>query len=261
MFWIVIYTPHKVLYLYKNQTRVFSLEFVEELFFDIFYNGYYQHMWYVPALMVAILIVNWVLKSGNFKMATICAFVLYIVGIIGGMYANVRNNFIAKGILGVFKTTRNGVFFAFPLVLLGVFIHEIHKEYNNKIIYWAIGISIFINALEVFLVKSNNLSVEYSYGFTTFLVPTCVVLLATKKVNDCRNVLLDKLADFLQSYSMGVYYIHPLVIFVVMEIIELSNIEYRSVSMFVFLFAIVASIAIIGTMKRTLKNTKLNYFV
>ena len=93
-------------------------------------TGSYNHLWYLPALAVAVALVSWLLRKGVTPGRVLCiSFLLYCVGLLGQSWF-----FLLKPLEGtalfsvlrlyekIFTTTRNGVFFGFPFVALGMYL-------------------------------------------------------------------------------------------------------------------------------------------
>ncbi|SDX94687.1 acyltransferase family protein [Paenibacillus sp. CF384] len=116
---IVLYIPLNV---YKGY---FSDSFtVYSLIKDIVFDGTFYHLWYLPALMLGLLItyVLYQMKSMNAMLAI--AGGLYIVGLLGDSYYGIlpSGSVITQmyaGMFNVFDYTRNGFFYAPIFLALG----------------------------------------------------------------------------------------------------------------------------------------------
>lgn len=130
---------------------------------DFFFAGSYTHLWYLPATIVAVVMVALVKRNKiAYKIVFPIAFVLYGVGLLGQSYNGLLNLFIDnnaflrmiwEGMHLIIATTRNGVFFGFLFVLTGAYIAEKEWKYT-KGLFWAWASSMLLFFLEVFMLRS-----------------------------------------------------------------------------------------------------------
>lgn len=113
----------------------------------------------------------------------------------------------------VFITSRNGLFFGFPLIALGSLIEReesrIEGAYQDCLLFWG---ALMINMVEILFAHNANLVVEYSFGFTTFLVPLVMVAVLARKRDYSDKVLRSE--ELFRKYIMGLFYLHPLIVIV-----------------------------------------------
>ncbi|NIK70468.1 MULTISPECIES: acyltransferase [unclassified Paenibacillus] len=113
---IVLYIP---LNLY---TGYFSDSFTAySVIKDIVFDGTFYHLWYLPALMIGLLITCTMVRFLPMNAVLASAGLLYIVGLLGDSYYGILQNHaglahLYEGMFTVFDYTRNGLFYA-PIYL------------------------------------------------------------------------------------------------------------------------------------------------
>lgn len=91
---------------------------------DFFFTGSYYHLWFLPALMLAVPIVyGLIFRWGIWKSLGI-GMLLYLLGMAGNVYGDVLSQvpFLKQGFAmyqSIFVTTRNGLFFGPVFIVLG----------------------------------------------------------------------------------------------------------------------------------------------
>ena len=145
------------------------------------------------------------------------------------------------------------------MVLLGCWIFRKHRIQLSLIKVLAIStFFITLSICEVLFVSGNHLAIEYSYGFFTFLFPAFVAYrlnFVSQNIKACSfGCLCDK-------YTMGLYYIHPLVIMLLVELVPSSIESLKGWGMLRFISTLVGSFIILIVMKFIFKKTKLKKIV
>lgn len=136
LLWFVLYFPALVargIIDYKGQNLAFSiLSIVQEIIFKC-----PAYLWYLVALMVGVYPAVYLYQK-NKAIALSLATILYVIGCFGNTYLYLPGfSNIWEPYLCVFLTTRNGIFFAFPFLTLGIFLYGKKTEAltrRNKII-------------------------------------------------------------------------------------------------------------------------------
>jgi len=93
-------------------------------------TGSYNHLWYLPALAVAAALVGWLLRKGVSPGRVLgVSFLLYCVGLLGQSWFFLLRPLEGTALFSVlrlyekvFTTTRNGVFFGFLFVAMGMYL-------------------------------------------------------------------------------------------------------------------------------------------
>ena len=126
----LLYLAAIILYLPVN----FYKDYFKELkagtvFKDIFFDGTFYHLWYLPAAILGILICLFLIRITGEKAAFVISVILYLAGLPGDSYYGLTRQFsflgkIYDGLLQVFSYTRNGIFFAPVFLMLGCLIRD-----------------------------------------------------------------------------------------------------------------------------------------
>lgn len=126
--WTLIFLPLVIRgYYLKNMFNMLGLiEFLQNFFF----SGAYFHLWFLPALIMAIVFVFYSSKKLSNRSMIILALVLFIVGTLVDTYSFVSPLFNWAEYKAIFLTTRNGIFFGIPFVVIGKLIAE--KQYKPQ---------------------------------------------------------------------------------------------------------------------------------
>lgn len=175
------------------------------------FSGYF-HLWYLSALVVAVLLVGFALKK-SFKIRTIIVIgtLLYMIGLLGQSYFFLLKPLkefpmiweALKLVEKVILTTRNGVFEGVIYVSIGMVFA--YKKIIFNYMYAVIGFcfSMLLLSVEIFLTTSYELF--YGQHYYIFLLPTTFFLFYLVIHFDVKQ---SKVTDSLRMYSMLIYYIH-----------------------------------------------------
>lgn len=265
LFWIIIYFPHKMLFVVKHWNEQPLLEWIENTIVDVVYMGFYQHMWFIPALVMAIIFLEGAIIAKEhreyiWKIFSLFAVCLYFLGALAGMYGRSLN--LANCLNTVFGTTRNGLFFGIPSVMLGAALAKNENKITSirKFDLVVLGsLSIVLNIFEVCVCSYYKIVVEYSYGISTILFPLMIMIyLIRVKETELQWININRVAQICDDNSMSFFYLHPLVLIILNDVLN-----YIGIPSGILLFAGVCIGTGIGVfcLKMILKNTKLSKFV
>ncbi|MGL5541193.1 MAG: acyltransferase family protein, partial [Erysipelotrichaceae bacterium] len=87
-----------------------------------FYAGTYYHLWFIPGIITALLLMEWLLKRFSLKTIFWIATGLYLIGSYETYYYVWANPILQSGfdaLLSLFVTTRNGLFLGLFFVWVG----------------------------------------------------------------------------------------------------------------------------------------------
>jgi len=92
---------------------------------EIFFDGTFYHLWYLPAVILGCLLLVVLLRFCSPLTISAVVFVLYIFGVLGDSYYGLVSEvpffkIVYEGIFQVSSYTRNGIFFAPVFLWLGV---------------------------------------------------------------------------------------------------------------------------------------------
>lgn len=136
--WSIIYFPLFLL-IHRNSGIVDSLK-------EFIFIGSYYHLWFLPALIVALLI-NYLLRNISDKVLAIVFLFLFIIAVLSEPYHFlITDTIISKWFASykkIFLTFRNGVFFAPVYVFIGKQISILNRgnhSQSKKIILFTISL-------------------------------------------------------------------------------------------------------------------------
>lgn len=183
----LLYVIYTIIYLpqVKNEGRLECgwKRYIQE----VLLVGSYTHLWFFVALILAVILLYLVLNilKLNDKAIFVLACFLYCVGVMGNVYLSlIPKNLVFTNYIGLyykyFETTRNGIFFGFPLLAVGYLIKEnmngIEKRnYFKYTIVFFVGMIIetlvsvkytgFINRDMIFMILPTSISLFLAVCF------------------------------------------------------------------------------------------------
>lgn len=223
--------------------------FLVERVVNFFTIGSYFHLWYVVALIYALIIVTIVHKLAGERGIQVLAglgIVLMILGAFGSVYYPFGSNIPVLNLVydsEYYDVILKWFGMGLPYVSLGyivVKLNALEKVVTNKKIWIGWGITFAIYLLEIWFVVwkaayYDRCELMISVYFLTIM--NLLVLL--------RNPLpqYQKLANASRGISSFVYFSHPLVILVLQKGLELANMSIGSLSLY---FAVILITMVLG---------------
>lgn len=205
LIWSIIYLPLGIDYIGKEFSIPFFL-YPIALIVALVYIGTYFHLWYIPALILALCIVHWAMKHFRKRYILTISFLLILLGSLETYYGFIHTPFILNIVdryFGIFITTRNGIFFGLFYVAWGYFIAQkdawIHKTHHHGS---AMTIFFVLMVLEAFIIHgTNNLDSNILLMAAPFTI--CLFLY-------CRDVSLSWNLNYqkLRAYGSLYYFTH-----------------------------------------------------
>lgn len=189
----------------------------------VFFDGTYYHLWYLPAVMIGLLICFLLLRTlGGYAYAV--AAVLYAIGLFGDSYYGfvVKIPVISQiydGIFRISSQTRNGLFFAPLFLLLGyraaVGKKESSAKQNRRIFF----LSLCLMCAEGLWL---HLGTRQEHNSMYLFLPVCMtalfdLLLTGAAVWDVRR------GAFYKKGPMLFYFLHPMMILAVRAFAKLTK--------------------------------------
>lgn len=204
--WSIIFFPYAINY-FQNQH--FSLLFAPiALTVGVLYTGMCYHLWYIPAFLFGVYIVNKLISIFSLKRAVIISSLLYLIGCIETYSSYLQGTVIFDAYLvyaKYFFTTRNGLFYVPIYVCLGYILYDYRfsdifcKNYTKKFLF-----SLVLFIMEGFFIFfkqgiDKNFFVMLA-PYTLFFFNWCVRTYAFR----------DRDLFFLKKYSVGYFFVHPI---------------------------------------------------
>ncbi|MFD2308057.1 acyltransferase family protein [Enterococcus termitis] len=210
LFWSLIYLPVGFLWIQQNYSLT-PITYPVALFAGFFYTGTYYHLWYIPAAIFAIIVVQWLIKKVGYPILFGIAGLMYSFGSLETYYAYIKNEQVKHFFdqyIRIFITTRNGLFFALIFVAMGFFIWDYrekfasYQKYSGKLVVLAA-----LLLLGEGLVVYKNSGIDKNFMFS--LIPLVLVLFWWSL-----TIAVNKAVDVRRLRELGKYYffLHPLCI-------------------------------------------------
>lgn len=198
---------------------------VGEVFRQIFFDGTFYHLWYLPGTMIGIVIVFLLFRYTRGKTAVFVTFLLYLVGIFGDSYYGLVLKVpgikeIYDFIFGFSSYTRNGIFFTPVFLMLGAWIgreqYRISKEAGKiGLIISILGLLAEGGLTRYFELQKHN-SMYLCLIPASFFLMNLLLLRKTKVKKEKRYMML-------RNISLWIYLFHPICIIGVRGIAKLVN--------------------------------------
>lgn len=171
--WSILYLPF-VYYLMQDGEGFTLSSFLIRYIRDFFFTGSFYHLWFLPALLLAVPFVYLLVSKWSLKTAMYIGILLYVVGMSINVYPQVLDkipylNTIIKGYLAIFSTTRNGFFFGTIFVALGAFFAKRRIYLKNYQVIIGFIISLMLLFVECFLLRANGFMKDLSSMYITLL--------------------------------------------------------------------------------------------
>lgn len=220
LLWSVVYLPYglQMLSTFNIEAKYYPLA----LIFALLYLGVCYHLWYFPALIFAVWLVEKLKKYLSYKLLVILAAILYSFGALETYSSYTRGTALGQMFdqyKSILFTSKNGLFFAFIFILLGFIIHDFQqsKIFKQHILVKLI-ISIFIYCLEGKVIF-NNQGYDKNFIFSLIiLVPIIFLLIIQSKFKWNKSWIL-------RNYSKKIFLLHPMFLEIIKVSVENSGVE------------------------------------
>lgn len=227
---------------------------------EIFFDGTFYHLWYLPAVILGCLLLVALLRFCRPLTISAVVFVLYILGVLGDSYYGLVSKvpfikMIYQGIFQISSYTRNGIFFAPAFLWLGVVLANSKIKISREHASAGFVVSMAAMLVEGFL--SFHFQWQKHNSLYFLLLPVMFYLF--ELLLSMRGPEIGIARDL----SMYIYILHPLCIVVVRGVagilklskllVEQSLIHYLAVVLVSVLLSLVVVMA-----KRLFSGKKLN---
>lgn len=197
----------------------------------------FSHLWYLIALAVGLLFVNWSYKLGSKRNWLM---VLYPVGVLFNEYYKLLDipfiNTVAEK-MSYIGGPRNAVFFAMPLLLAGDYLYNNNSRLISRRASMVLFIVLFsLGLIEVSVLKSL-LGFELKLDLSVFS-PLSAIPLFMYGVQT-PSVITSEKSRFLRKVTDIVYIIH---IWTLFAVVKLTGIEYCRRFVIVLLMSVIIAI-------------------
>ena len=197
-------------------------QYLPSLLKDIFFNGTFYHLWYLPAAIIGACIV-WFLKNRmKTRQALLVCVILYVLGLLGDSYYGVTEqvpvlNTIYQTLFTVFDYTRNGLFFAPVFFMLGAVIRERQKPLPLGVCLSGLGASCVLMLAEGLLL--HHLALQRHDSMYLILIPCMFFLFQSLLYGEGKSLRI------LRDLSMLIYLVHPAMIVAVRGLAKIAGLQ------------------------------------
>ena len=193
LIWTVIYLPYTIFDYIHQGAKIYS---IIAYLRDVVLNGSYYHLWFLPALMLADVIVYYSFKNKGLEFTLKLTFGAYIIGYLINVYTPLWEvipgiSFLFGFFTKVFTTARNGIFFGPIFVAIGLLLARTKRLPKNTSLI-GFGISFVLLVLEVTLYRKLGILRDLTSMYLT-LIPAIFFLV---------NYLLKVNMPYKQMYTI-----------------------------------------------------------
>lgn len=254
--WSVIYIVYDLIQLISKAQPI--TPYLKQLAVDIFTKGTYYQMWFIPSLIIAILVTYLFHKLKLLKFLAIISVFLVLLGAYCTLYFHsALSTPIIKDLLKLehYVTIRRTVFTAIPFFSSGYFLQrfsgKLSRISNKKLI---ITVSIIFTLFLAEIIVGKVLKIISSAIITTFLYPLVLSIILLLLKNPMPNK--SKTSEICRKLSNFTYYSHPLFIFLITNLKRvITGTEMIGIPMFV---STVFVTALVGLLLIKQKNKTIN---
>ncbi len=212
LIWMLIYT---YFWVYLNNFNL--LKIIPTLLFG------FNHLWYLAALLLGGLAL-YQLRNASNTILIVGTFILFLIGIsiqyLGQLHVFSEQTTLDK-LINYPPLHRNFLLFALPLLSIGYVIRrtnlhtKLSKQFVKKLLIVSLILLVAENLITYYFVTGDAILNTYlSYAF---LAPTLLIAAFTFKITSNLN------SKLLSSYSIALYLIHPLIIFLILRFFKLDS--------------------------------------
>lgn len=247
--WSIIYCPLSFLGIIKHSEGMIYGTF--DYLRDMFLVSSYNHLWYLPALIFAVGLTSLLYKKLSPRCIFSIAFVCYIIGLLGDGYKQVVEPLSGVPIIGtiilwyarIFTTTRNGLFFGFVFVAMGMLLANSQKRLSTDKSLIMFLLSMILMCLESIVIR-HYFNLE-EVDMLLFALPSALfgfLFVISIDLND------SAVYKTLRNLSSLIYYGHMWVNFVIANLLGVLRINFYETPirfLIVLTITIVVAVAVI----------------
>jgi surface polysaccharide O-acyltransferase-like enzyme len=217
--WSIVYLPFRLIGMGFN-----DLPWTQDVFLllkDILLQGVFIHLWYLPAVMFALIALHVLLKKHSIQTILLVSFGLFMVGSLADAYTGLfrEASFMKTSIdafLDVFITARTGLFFGLFFVSIGYYIKEtnLHQKFSTDHLMMGFIASLVLLFGELLWLLS--VSEPFDFNMRLGIIPSAVLLFmwALRK-----SFFEDFDTTWHRTMSSVIYFSHFFVHYLVMAVV------------------------------------------
>ncbi|WP_394246703.1 acyltransferase [Vibrio profundi] len=204
-------------------------------------EGGLVHLWFIPALVIAVLILAALIDMSLHRFILPVATVLYLYGVLAGSYINLTEfepSFF----------TRNGPFFSTLMVSIGFMVRQNQWRISSKWALVSLVLGMAVHFYEAFWLMDYDMAFnehDFLFGTVFWAFGVFMLLLANPKVGNMKWVSL------LSKRMLGIYVSHLLVIILMFNVMGMLEIVGLAKDAIVYVSVIFLSFALVAGFEKT----------
>lgn len=235
-FWSIVFIPIGLDWIHQNLSLPGYL-LPLALIYGLLHIGTYYHLWYLPATILAIFLVDKLLKRFSYKALFIIAILLFMFGSVESYYGLLQNGWFKDAFdicIMVISTTRSGILYGTIFTLIGFYIHD-HQNTLISYMKYTPTLTIVFFALLVlegnFLYRIDRLDMNFLLMLMPFIFFFFIWMLRFPYIPkfDTKKI---------RNLSKYYYFTHPVSIVIVEEIIRGLGFKMSSLGLISLLLVI-----------------------
>lgn len=220
--WTILYLPFTYLLL-KGQDGI-TVNSVLLYVRDFFFTGSFYHLWFLPALLVAVPVVYICLFKLGLGKTILFGFLLYLIGMAGNVYGGYLMQIpgiqsVYQAYLQVFSTTRNGLFFGVMFIAMGALFAQRTLYLKN----WQVLLGFLLSAgllfAECFALKDNGFMHDLTSMYAMLLPCMFFLFLGLLRI----HLPHSKVYKTLRVLSLLIYVMHIMFVNLLLRVWPLMN--------------------------------------
>lgn len=223
LLWSLLYLPFN--YLLVRGDGFHTMTLIRYLR-DFCFTGSYYHLWFLPALMVAVCAVYFLRRFVSLRTTLVISGILYLIGMMGNVYPQLVEEIpyvqtAYQYYTEIFVTTRNGIFFGMLFISLGAYFAKGRMMVNHGSLAPFIGFVLSLAALfgECFLLKEHGFMHDLASMYL-MLIPTVCFLFVWLLSLDMQKRAIYKV---LRILSLLIYVSHLMFIVILNMLFPTGN--------------------------------------
>ena len=208
LFWSFVYLPYAWLFFSSLHLPIYL--FPAGVLIALIYLGMYYQLWYIPAFLLGLFLVNQLVKRLGMVWTGFLALLLYCWGLIETYSAYLDTTSLLKGYQlysNLFFTARNGLFYTPIFIYMGYYLYDHFHAQTFSIHRWQkLAFAFGLLCLEGIIIFQHE-GIDKNFFFllpfvTVYLVNACLRSSFLKSYN----------LQYLKQMSIALYFSHPIFI-------------------------------------------------
>lgn len=233
LLWSLVFIPIGLDWIHQNLALAGNL-LPFALLYGLIHIGTYYHLWYIPALIFSIFVVNKLLKYLSYRRLFLISMALFLFGSLETYYGLLPAGFIKDAfdvLIKIIFTTRSGLFYGMVFILMGFFLYDYREKLCaivNNISKLTLLSALLLAAEGIFLYPIERLDMNFLIGLIPFSFFFFLWILSSprKLKRDTRRI---------RELSKYYYFVHPVCIVMIEQLGAAYDIAFLSSGLISFL--------------------------